>query len=44
MTDIEPRRFRLYALVTVMAFAALAYDWITGAQYVQLLIGLLGGS
>ena len=42
MTDIEPRRFRLYAWLGLLATAALAYDLITGAEYTSLLAAMVG--
>jgi hypothetical protein len=42
MTDIEPRRFRLYAWFALLAFAALAADLITGGEYVSLMLGMVG--
>lgn len=41
MTDIEPRRFRLYAWFGLLAFLALAAEWITGGQFSALLIGMV---
>ena len=42
MADIEPRRFRLYAFFALLATGALAYDLLTGAEYITLLGGMVG--